>query len=170
MKHCKNCGEKSEDSVKFCPNCGKSFFVETDGNNHIQQKSFWSKAFSTSGRLNRLKYFVYRLKILGTLILSALPLGITLKTPLESFGLMIFAIIAIAAIISSMTIMIRRLHDLNFTGWLVTVYFVLLTLDRIARGEELLFSIPTIIFELWLLFIKGTAGSNQYGEDPLKTE
>ena len=173
MKYCKNCGEKSENNIKFCPNCGKSNFIESDDSNcYAPKKSFWSKAFSINGRLNRSKYFTYGLAVIGLMFLSAIPFGIMLKTPMEGFGIAIYVIILIATIISSITIKIRRFHDLNFTGWLMIPYVILLTLGNMAHTEEeiLIFSVPAIIVELFLLFKKGTTGTNKYGEDPLRTK
>ena len=173
MKYCKNCGAKSENDVKFCPHCGKSVFIETDDNNCCtQQKSFWLKAFSINGRLNRLKHFIYRLKVLGVIILGMIPLAVMTKTSLDGLGFLIFGIATIAAIISSITIMIRRLHDLNFSGWLIIPYFIVLTICRESQSEGvLLIALPaSVIFELFLFFAKGTTGVNKYGEDPLKTK
>lgn len=48
--------------------------------------------------------------------------------------------------------MIRRLHDLNGSGFWVILVFVPLV---------------NIVFFLWLLIKKGTEGDNDYGADPL---
>lgn len=45
---------------------------------------------------------------------------------------------------------IRRLHDLNASGWYVLLTFV-------PFGQFLI---------LWLMFKEGTQGSNKYGEEP----
>ena len=54
--------------------------------------------------------------------------------------------------VGSVMLQIRRLHDLDKSAW-----FVLLS------------AIPgvNLLFGLYLLFFKGTDGTNQYGYDPL---
>ena len=58
----------------------------------------------------------------------------------------------IAAVVGSYMISIRRLHDLDKSGWWILVFFV---------------AYVDIIFSLYLLFAPGTHGYNRYGEDPL---
>ena len=48
---------------------------------------------------------------------------------------------------------IRRLHDLNRSGWYYLVLFVPLV---------------NVLFSLYLFFAPGTVGPNQYGADPLE--
>ncbi len=48
---------------------------------------------------------------------------------------------------------IRRLHDMNKSGWLILVMFIL---------------VINIIFNWYLILRKGTLGSNRYGSDPLE--
>jgi uncharacterized membrane protein YhaH (DUF805 family) len=46
---------------------------------------------------------------------------------------------------------VRRLHDLNSSGWYVLITFL-------PFGQLLI---------LWLMFKKGTPGPNKYGEPPI---
>ena len=45
MAYCKNCGNKLEDGVKFCPNCGTPSGSETNQNSNMNQKKSSKKGF-----------------------------------------------------------------------------------------------------------------------------
>ena len=88
--------------------------------------------------------------------------------------------------------LVKRLHDLNWSGWVFSVFvfnrildltvvsdfesesgteFVFEVLNTFEQEWSLFmagFSIVTFILLLILIFKKGTAGSNKYGPDPLK--
>lgn len=100
-----------------------------------------TKIFTTEGRLNRLAYFLQNLKLLVMLFIGGALAQIYIGVP-----------ILLAAIVGGWMVGIRRLHDLDKSGW-----FLLIAL------------IPYVntIFELYLLFAPGTRGVNRYGADPL---
>jgi len=62
-------------------------------------------------------------------------------------------IVFIFYMVGSYMLIIRRLHDLNKSGW-----FCLIALVPYIN----------ILFSIYVLFFKGTDGPNQYGEDPLQ--
>ena len=102
-----------------------------------------NKIFAIEGRLNRWRYFTKSLKMLALMFVG----GIFSKI-ISVVGTIIIFIASIGCILLS----IRRLHDLDKSG-----FYLLLTV------------IPFVDFILgiYLLFAKGTEGDNQYGEDPL---
>ena len=110
------------------------------------------KLFSFKGRLNRQGYF-------GRLILSSLLFGllnyilgeVMIDTGYTSIAFGQLAVIIIA-VIYSLSLMTRRFHDINRSGWW-----------SIAGLIPLL----NVIAGLVLLFKKGTVGDNKYGEDSL---
>ena len=57
---------------------------------------------------------------------------------------------------------IRRLHDLNFSGW----YLLLFIFSFFSVFSIFFLSIPLLFFII-LLFFRGNRGKNNYGEDPL---
>lgn len=105
------------------------------------------------GRISRLDYFIKS-------ILLVIPFGIftILTESIKSMGLigafmgLIGVVLVIPFIIYGMSLSVRRLHDINLTGWLI-----------------LLLAIPliNILMGIALTFIKGTDGENKYGKDPL---
>ncbi len=60
----------------------------------------------------------------------------------------------LATLIPSVALMIRRLHDVNLSGWLVLLCFVPIVNILAALGL------------LIVCFVPGTAGPNKYGPDP----
>ena len=120
---------------------------------------FLSQVYTTQGRLNRLRYLKYQLlfmlvsALIGGVIgfagglLSGNPESVLVTVPT--------GIWSFVAGIGGIMLGIRRLHDLNKSGW-----FMLLGLVPFIN----------IIFALYLLLAPGTNGWNEYGEDPLANE
>ena len=72
------------------------------------------------------------------------------KSPLIIILNITTALLMFLWIIQYFPLAIRRLHDLNASGWYVLLTFV-------PFGQFLI---------LWLMFKKGTVGSNKYGDPP----
>lgn len=117
---------------------------------------------SFNGRLNRMRYFLYGLP-LGIIVLIAYAITMTnLRESSTSNTYIIlgiyFFIVSICSI-SGISLSVRRLHDLDKTGWLITIQiFSLIPVLNII----------SLIFDLYLTFGPGTIGANQYGNDPLE--
>ena len=120
--------------------------------------------YSSEGRLNRLRFFKYQvlfmlfsalvafvLAFFGALISGSSESAlITIPTEIWSF----------VASIGSIMINVRRLHDLNHTGWFVLIPIFAIFIVPIGL-------IIVLIFWLYLFFAPGTVGYNRYGADPL---
>lgn len=99
-----------------------------------------------SGRARRSEYWYFML--FHYLITIALCL---LYFALDFTGIIIVGIYALAVFVPSLAVAVRRLHDINKSGWF---YFV---------------SLIPLIGGIWLLILlctEGTQGPNQYGDDP----
>lgn len=116
--------------------------------------------FSFDGRIRRIEYFLSG--IVGGIVFSiAWALGIgtfILGAGMGSAGGSVFGLlIGLAALVASMWFSlaqgVKRLHDLDKSGWLILLMFV---------------PIVNALFGLYMLFADGTVGPNQYGEDPKK--
>ena len=114
--------------------------------------------FSFDGRIRRIEYFLSG--IVGGIVFSiAWVLGIgtfILGAGMGSAGGSVFGLlIGLAALVASMWFSlaqgVKRLHDLDKSGWLILLMFV---------------PIVNALFGLYMLFADGTVGHNQYGEDP----
>ena len=101
-----------------------------------------------SGRAARSQYWYFVLfNFLGGLILGAFDAAV-LNAP-EGLLSNIFAL---ALLLPNIAVAVRRLHDLNKSGWWLLIALVPV--------------LGTILLIYWFCQ-RGTAGDNQYGADPL---
>ena len=114
--------------------------------------------FSFEGRIRRIEYFLSG-------ILGGIVFGIAWAMGIGTFflgaaagsagGSVLGLLIGFAALVASVWFSlaqgVKRLHDLNKSGWMI-----------------LLCCIPIVgwVFALYMLFADGTVGPNQYGQDP----
>jgi len=133
--------------------------------------SLVSLLFSFQGRINRAKYWVAMIAYLS-LTIAALGLGFFFN-----FGtlFLVFAgMIALAMIVSGCIVGIKRLHDRNKSGWWLLLFYLLSgVLDVVGMTGKLplLFELGSVAISIWALVelgcLRGTAGTNQYGPNPL---
>ena len=113
----------------------------------------WFTAFQKyavfSGRARRKEYWRFILiSIVLSFVLGFIDglVGMATATPLGLLGL----IFTIAIIIPSFSVAVRRLHDLDRSGWWILISFV-----------------PILGFLLFIyLMFDGTHGENRFGPDP----
>lgn len=107
--------------------------------------------FSFKGRASR-KEYVYRV-LLTTFIFVTWSYSeefINQEGVLSFLYVVIFGNLGVLMLFQYFPLAVRRLHDLNSSGWFVLISFV-------PFGQLLI---------LWLMFKKGTDGVNDYGEPP----
>jgi len=120
--------------------------------------------FNFSGRARRSEYnyfFLFNILIgVGFTIIANLLASTAdnIFAALTSLGwlLGIQAIVNLLLLIPSIAVGIRRLHDINKSGWIIPSFIVLS-----------IFVIPLFVFLYWVLFKEGDSGPNNYG-DPVK--
>ena len=179
--YCHKCGKELLDDAQYCRYCGtnveipdrtKKLMTEEESKEkltktleqaeHLVDNGIVQNFFRIKGRLNRLRYFkrVMLLCILSfvsfTLFEFLCDVFLKPSTDDSSFILInsIFLIlVTIICLISHVTLVIRRLHDLDESGWLALVMFI---------------PVLGIIGSIFLLILKGTEGDNKYGKDPLE--
>ena len=82
-------------------------------------------------------------------------------------------ILVIPLIIYLITIIVRRLHDLDKSGWVLLAPLILVLLlwsypwNWLEPGGPCFLIIVILIFSLYLLIAKGTEGPNSFDLDPL---
>jgi len=129
--------------------------------------------FSFGGRANRQRYWLTSLAIYGLfIVLGAVAMMIpVVRWPLAA---VVFAVFVVA----ELAVAVRRLHDRGKSGWwLIPMYVPLVLLSGLgaliqaAEGPNPAFSVFTLPFSIWIFVdlgcLKGTAGSNRFGPDPL---
>ena len=114
----------------------------------------WKKAFVFQGRARRTEYVCfYVLNFIAMIVLVVLDGAFGMFNEEAGMGLL-SSLFALTALFPSISVSVRRLHDMNFTGlWLLFGFVPLLNL----------------ILGLALLFAPGSPGSNRFGPDPRPT-
>ena len=114
--------------------------------------------FRYDNRINRKRYNLRQL-ILSPVYLLVMFVAVFMATGLwfrdetvAAIVTVIMAVLLFVAIISSVMLMIRRLHDLNHSGWFCI---------------GMVLPVINIALLIYLSFFKGTDGFNQYGPDSL---
>jgi uncharacterized membrane protein YhaH (DUF805 family) len=104
-----------------------------------------------SGRSNRSEYWYFLLfNVIFVIAAMILDNMLGLNFPNLPYGF-IYTAYALALLVPGLSAAVRRLHDINKSGW-----NVLLALIPLVGG----------IWVLVLLATKGTPGENRYGPDP----
>lgn len=186
MAYCPKCGNKLPENAEFCGNCGTLLLQDKKNVSSVKPQKqqsngpvewYKNNIFTYKGRLNRWKYFKYCLLNMGLATVVSIIINIIVllvKSPyviLIAFTLRVLVSLPIS--IGGWMLAVRRIHDLNFTGWLLLLPslscgilycwgIILQSIGLIVVG-----GILGILFALVLLFCPGTKGPNQYGEDPL---
>jgi uncharacterized membrane protein YhaH (DUF805 family) len=117
------------------------------------------RVLSFSGRLGRVRYIAYLMGLFigvwfggGIVMAVTAPLLAASAGSSASFGMGLFAIAIYGfLLVTSFMLAVRRLHDINASGWL-----------------SLLFLLPlvNVMFGVALWFIPGTKGANRFGAPP----
>ena len=113
--------------------------------------------FTTEGRLNRLRYLKYMVILaiiagVSTFVTSSMATFLT-GNPTGTLVNVITGIWAVVAGAGNIMLMIRRLHDLDKSGYFAILAFV---------------PVIGMVFSIYLFCAVGTEGWNKYGEDPLQ--
>jgi uncharacterized membrane protein YhaH (DUF805 family) len=109
--------------------------------------------FTTEGRIGRKSYILSALGSSIAGILLIIILGAILGTDSLVF-ILLAALIYLVLFYASICLLIKRLHDRNRSGFFAILSFV---------------PFVNIWIAIETIFIKGTTGTNEYGEDPLAT-
>ncbi len=143
-----------------------------------------ARLFSLRGRTSRRNY--WRFQLWGTLVMAVVWCGgllLAINTGVGSISAVGLAGAAVL-VLASLATVVRRLHDRNKSGWwLAPLYLFPLSADMALgqmKGLVEQYPLPTAAVALvslglllWFFvelgLLKGTAGANRYGEDPVAT-
>lgn len=104
-----------------------------------------------NGRSRRKEYWMFSLFLMVFAAIATIfdsLLSITIGS--LPYGYLYFLVVVIT-FIPSMAVLVRRLHDVNKSGWYFFIFFIPLI---------------GIFWLLYLLIKNGDEGSNKYGDDP----
>ena len=131
--------------------------------------------FSFRGRINRGKYWlVVGVCMLGSILIA---LGFVFFE-LDSFGILLGFLASALLLISAMASGVKRLHDRDKSGWWLLFYWagsgIFQGVGDALGGEgfAIVWYIASALVSISMLvdlgILRGTAGPNHYGADPLR--
>jgi len=133
--------------------------------------------FGFSGRLPRLRYFLLSLIPAAAAFATGIFLAMNAGAGLALFSeprLVGCIVLSVLAWIVGLSLTVRRLHDLNLSGWwILAIWIVPAALEAGAvqwlNNPQLgstLSSVVALLIGLWLCLAPGTRGANRFGPDP----
>jgi uncharacterized membrane protein YhaH (DUF805 family) len=150
--YCENCGKNISKESQFCRFCGK----EAKGSeaeikkSDISKNSYLNRLFRT-GRLNRRNFIIGMLLTFTLWIIFLMILGYVMRYigiyNDQSANWVLYGTY-IVVIFYWLSIEIRRLHDLGYSGWYFLANFI---------------PIAGAILYIYLIFVSGKKESNKYG-------
>jgi uncharacterized membrane protein YhaH (DUF805 family) len=130
--------------------------------------------FSFQGRLNRYPYWL-AVAFMTALMIALANIDFELGEPeIKIVGLVTLVALMVVAW-ASLALAAKRLHDRDKSNWWLVVFYVVpALLDTIGErlgGIGIVFTLVGLGVWVWGLvevgFLRGTAGPNRYGPDPL---
>jgi len=107
--------------------------------------------FGYNGRIGRLRYIAYTVIGLFAFYFSLIIPAVFIAISPVIAGLLMFVMVVVFMVLA-FSWPIRRLHDLDHSGWLVLLQFIPLV---------------NIAFALYIIFAPGTVGNNKFGAQPI---
>ena len=141
----------------------------------VNDKTIPEIFFKREGRLNRLRYFKRNLVlgiVSGVIMFFVALIFSDSEGNVTTAGDIILFILTLLMLVPSYCLMVRRLHDMNrdeilakvYIGGCIASYF----LSLVLHYDFMPLSIVLLIVALYILFVPGTYGANNYGADPLR--
>ena len=137
--------------------------------------------FSFRARANRQRYWMTVLSIFGLFIVSVFVAGMLALAPLLA---LVIIPVWLALFVANLANAVRRLHDRNKSAWWLLLFMGVPTLfllpaslanassDPGAAAFGALCGLISLPFSIWAFVemgcLRGTAGPNKYGDDPLQ--
>lgn len=133
---------------------------------HFSEPANKDFPYSAKGRFGRLSYLawlfitsvLYSCALLIVMLLGIITyatygatmtdIGDFLSTALGIITAVLFVVVIISAAVLSIIVSIRRIHDLNKSGWLCLLFLI---------------PIVNVIFGIYMMLAPGTQGENNYG-------
>lgn len=118
----------------------------------------WKNYFSLSGRMNRKDYWFSAFMtfglILGSMAIDYLVVSKFLPIQLRGKIFPVTMLFAILSVVPGFTAQVMRMHDMDKSGWFLTVGLVPV--------------IGPLYITIASYFFRGTKGQNRFGNDPLE--
>jgi uncharacterized membrane protein YhaH (DUF805 family) len=123
---------------------------------------------STNGRLGRMRFMAWNMVLALSLVLAIFPMFL-LSTMLKAIFLVMVLIVWLGI---SLTFIVRRLHDINISGWWVLLVIVLMGVISYKMQQSpsvnlmIIFLLVQFLFWAFLCIKPGDEGMNDYDYPP----
>jgi uncharacterized membrane protein YhaH (DUF805 family) len=142
---------------------------ESEADRSVSAMSIGTLLFSFRGRINRMPYWLVSLAML--IVMAAVFVFVGFSGVWQSVMLLLL----IPWIWIGVALGVKRLHDRNKSAWWLVIFYLLPgILEYIAEfvsDAEVVLLIASLALSIWAVvelgFLRGTAGPNDYGPDPL---
>ena len=156
---CTGCGSNNPDNAQFCGGCGAYLIAgEASVGTELPMVGFGEAIsrglrnyFNFSGRATRAEYWWWGLFIVPAGIVLAVVDTLTGTMGMFGDSGLLGGLFELGVIVPSLALGVRRLHDINRTGWWLLLIFVIV--------------IGWIVLIVWAIK-RGDDGPNKYGPDP----
>ena len=115
-------------------------------------EAFTKNNANFKGRARRKEYW-------GFTLFYALIFAILGAFAFTGIGVILFLVVFVVTLPPSISLTVRRLHDINLSGWF-TLYMLIMLIPVI--GEAI-----AIIISIVIGVVQGSAESNKFGENPV---
>ena len=133
-----------------------------------------SLLFSFTGRLNRAPYW---LTSIGSIIAASV-VGVVAFTfaGRSAVAIMLAGLVVLLLLWVTLALLTKRLHDRNKSAWWLLLFYlappILHAIGQSIGSTGFILGLIGFGVSIWALvelgFLRGTAGSNSYGPDPLQ--
>lgn len=152
---CSECESKNKESAKYCHSCGNSLSKEKPSTSPSKAIEQFKISNLFKGRIERRHWWIGLLTLL-TVHFGFIFLFITFPTDsagdtLSTLFLIVFFALLAAILVFAFSLHVRRLHDLNYSGWTCLLFLV---------------PIINLILFVALGFASSKDQNNEYGEKP----
>lgn len=173
------CTYELEPEDCFCPLCGASVpsgaTVEFCKESEVGESDGGGGFFTFSGRSGRAEFWKVSLLVmlLGTIVIGCVFFSIADLRELQywngefsrldsrnQLAVVLSGILGFACGVVLLPVQVRRCHDLGFTGWYLVLWWLLGWIPYVGQ-------IVSLVGGIYLGFVKGTDGMNEYGQGPV---
>lgn len=123
----------------------------------------YKKSFSIKGRATRKEYWTF---ILFQIAVNLIVVSLVLLSNLM-FILWLCLIFMFVSVPASLTLIVRRLHDIGLSGWyfwiLILIWFVCNFMSRVNNALSIIFSLISFLVWLYVGLKPGMTNHNKYG-------
>ena len=174
------CTYELEPEDCFCPLCGASVSsgatVEFRKESEVGECDGGGGFFSFSGRSGRAEFWKVSLllMLLGAIVIGCVFFSIADLRELQywngefsrldsknQLAVVLSGILGFACGVAMLPVQVRRCHDLGFTGWYLVLWWLLGWIPYVGQ-------IVSLVGGIYLGFVRGVDGANEYGLGPVR--